>query len=571
VKDYSQMTDEELDQAILEKSGASQSPQVDFSNLSDEDLDNMLAEQIMTEQDSEPEGRPVEAFAQGFGNAASFGYLPQIQAATEPAIQKIMGLFGDDVDEQIQEQGFVIDEAPEDSYVERRDKFIRKGQKLAEENPYSSAAGGVTGAITSGIATGGGLSSLLGTAGKTATMGKRFVDAAKTGAAIGAVRNPGDTEGAVDVFQVGDRAKNAVKDAATGLVIQGGLEGLKKVGEGVKSAGKNLKTYSQNKSLKASGAMLKDFRKAVGKKKAGELGQTAIDEKLVAMGDDIADTAKKSEAAVKESGKKIGAIYDKADDVTTLSAGDLRSLNDDFLQDASKRLEGTIRGDEVAQKLEGVLGTIRGVKNPTFGQLRKLRSSIDDEINFSKTANELPAYQEELLHLRNKIQDMVKQKIGQANPELSRQLARENKRYSNLSEISKISKDKMAREESNAAFGLRERISGGVGATVGAMIGGPVGAGVGAVTGAITTKVARQYGTPFVAMTANKVARALEKNQDAIGKFSRPLIDAATKSPKEYVATINLMMKDPEFKRKLNEIEIGDGPIYRGPAKGAKK
>jgi hypothetical protein len=566
MKSLDQMTDEELDQAILAQASA-QPEEIDFSALSDDDLDNMLAEKLSA--DAGPRSRPGEAFAQSFGDAASFGYLPHLQAAVEPVADKISSFFGDGVDEQLKEQGFVIDQGPEESYVQRRDKFIRRGQKLAEENPEAAMAGGVSGAITSGVATGGGLSKLLGSAAKTATTGKRFVDAGKTGAFIGAARNPGDIEGELGGLQIKDRAQNALKDAATGLVVQGGLEGVKKVGEGVKNAGKNLKTYSQNKALKASGAMLKDFRKAVGKKKAGELGQTAIDEDLVSMGDDIADTAKKAESKVKESGKKIGEIYDKADNVASLNSSDLRGLQNDFIEESSKRLDGTIDADEVAQKIDKVLSVLHGQKNPTFGQLRKLRASIDDKINFAKETKDLPAYQEELLHLRNKVNDLVQSKIGSTNQALKKELLKENKRFSNLAEISKMSKDKMAREESNAAFGLRERISGGVGATVGAMIGGPVGAGVGAVTGAITTKVARKYGTPFVAMTANKAARALEKNQEALGKFSKPLIDAA-KDPKKYVATINLMLKDPEFKKSIKELDRSY-PIYRGPAKGERK
>lgn len=519
-----------------------------------------------------PQDRRGEAFLQNFGNAVSFGYLPQIQASTEPLIQGALDLFSTDkTDEKLRNQGFDIQEAPEQSYVERRDNNIRNLQTLSEENPVASALGGVSGSIVSGIATGGGLAKVLGTSGKAASMGKRFLDAGKTGAVIGAVRNPGDTEGEVDAFQFGDRAENAIKDAATGLVVQGGLEGLKATGSAVKNAGKNLKTYAQNKTLKASGAMLKDFRKAVGKKKVGELGQTAIDEKLVNMGDDVSDIAKNSESAMKESGKRIGDIYNKADDVTTLSQGDIRSLNNDFLEESSKRLEGTIDGDEVALKLDKILTKITETKNPTFGQLRKLRASIDEKINFAKETKDLPAFQEELVHLRNRVQDMVKSKIASANPELSKQLAKENKRFSNISEIAKMSKDKMAREESNAAYGLRERISGGaaavvgsvVGSSVGGPIGGAIGAGVSGTLGAITTKAARQYGTPFVAMTANKVARALEKNQGALGKFSKPLIESAN-NPEKFVATVNSLMKDPEFKRSME----GSNSKYRGPAKG---
>ena len=377
------------------------------------------------------------------------------------------------------------------------------------------------------------------------------------------------------MLQLEDRAKNAAQDALTGAVVQGGLETAGAIGTGIKHAGSNIKSYSQMKALKGSGAMLKDFRKAVGNKKASELGQSVIDNKLMQVGDDVADIAKKSEAAMKESGNKIGAIYDKADDITSLTSDDIKGLNNDFLEEASKRLDGKVGGKEVAQKLENVLDVIRENPNPTFGQLRKLRASIDDQINYSKATNDLPEFQSELVHLRNKIQDMVKSKIGKVNPSLGKDLAKENKKFSNIAEIAKISKDKMAREEANAAFGLRERISGGAGAVLGGMVGssmgGPVGTlvggAVGAKLGSISTKVARQYGTPYVAITANKVAKALEKNQSALGKFSKPLIEAAS-HPEQFVATVNALIKDPEFKSQVYGIE--EGNVYRGPAKRDK-
>lgn len=562
MKDLSQMTDEELDQAIMQKASA-QIQEMDYSSLSDDELDNLILEKSIS---STPQDRSGEAFVRSFGNATSFGYLPQIQAVTEPLIQGAMDFFaGDDTDKKLREQGFVIDEGPQDSYVQRRDRNINELQQLSEENPMASAAGEITGTLASSIPVGGGLNKVLKVVGKAPTIGKRFFDAAKSGAAVGAIRNPGDTEGEVDILQIEDRAKNAAKDAATGLVVQGGLEGVRKGGQAIKSAGRNLKRFSENKTLKSAGFQLKDFRKAFGKKKTAELGQTAIDEKLVSMGDDVEKIAKKSETALKKSGAKIGEIYSKADELTTITRGDIQNFNNEFLEEASKRLQGKVGGKEVAQKLENVLEVVRENPSPTFGELRKLRSSIDDQINFAKTSNDLPEYQSELMHLRNKVQDLVKKKIGDVSPRLSNELTKENKRFSNISEISKISRDKMAREETNAAFGLRERISGGAGGTIGAMIGGVPGAVAGAALGSISTKVARQYGTPFVAITANKVARALEKNQNAIGKFSETLIEAAN-NPEKFVATINMLMKDPEFKRNIS----GLNGQYRRPAKGKR-
>lgn len=568
MKDFSQMTDEELDNAIIDQEMSKPSLAIDVKNLSDDDLDNMLAEKIAAEQ-AGPADRRGEAFAEGFGNAASFGYLPQIQAATEPLIQGTLDFFGgDNTDKKLKEQGFEIEAAPEDSYVQRRDKFIRRGQGLAVENPYSYGAGAVSGAISSGIATGGGLNKLIG---QGTGMTGRFANAAKTGAAIGAGRNPGDTEGEVSPLQLKERTINAGKDALTGVVVQGGLEALSKGGRAAMDAGKNLKRFSEEKALKASGAMLKDFRKAVGKKKVAELGRTAIDEGLVGLGDDVADIAKNAEGALKKAGSRLNKVYDAADEALENSVGPVdfrvntKTVADDFMKEARAKYKDAIDGDEIIEKLEKVAEKIRANNGKNYGELRKLRQSIDDKINFAKKTNDLPDFQEAMVSLRSKIQDQVKDNLGKLDPELKKQFAKENKTISNLMDLSKMSTDKAAREQANAAFGLRERMSGGTGAVVGGIVGGGIpGAIAGGIAGAVTTKVARQYGTPFVAMTANKVAKLLDANNPAIKKFSQPLIDAASKHPGEFVATVNALMKKPEF---MKAVEDGNKTYYRGPAK----
>lgn len=557
------MDDEQINQAYAQMMLQKRS-RVEYS---DDDIDRLYAEKMVGEQSAGPQDRPVEAFTQGFGNAATFGYLPQIQAATEPAIQKVMDYFGgDNTDEKLKEQGFSIEQAPEESYVERRDRFIRRGQKLAEENPGATIAGGVSGSLASGIVTGGGLGKLLGTAGKAASMGKRFGDAAKTGATIGALRNPGDTEGEVSPLQLKERTENAVKDAATGAVIQGGLDGAKAVGTGIKNAGKNIKYWSQNKAFKAAGAEKPAFKKAILNKKNTELGQTVIDEDLIGGGSDVQDIAKNAEARLADAGNKLGAIYKKADSTTTLSTKEIR---DEFFAESAERLSGTAQGDKTAQKLNDLVETMPSGKDVTFESMKKWRSSIDDEINYAKANEDLPKYQAELLKLRSKVQEKIADQIGKVNPQLKREFLKENKRFSNLTEITNLAKAKAGSVEGNASYGMREGQGSIVGSVIGSAIGGPLGAATGAAVGAITTNIARRYATPFVAMTANKVARALEKRQDAIGKFSKPLIEAAN-NPEKFVATINGMMKDPEFKRQVQRL---DQPmqIYRGPAKGERK
>ncbi len=127
--------------------------------------------------------RPVEAGIESFGQAATAGYLPQLQAGVSQAIPSP----SQSVDEKLRQQGFQINQ-PEDSYISNRDRFIQRGKQLSEENPEASLAG-----TAAGIG-----ASMLVPGGAAGGIGK----AALRGAAQGALYNPGDEEGKVDALQL---------------------------------------------------------------------------------------------------------------------------------------------------------------------------------------------------------------------------------------------------------------------------------------------------------------------------------------------------------------------------------
>lgn len=565
------LTDEDLDAILLDKTAmrVPAFPAKDIESMSDEELDNML----LSGNQSQPKGadRPMQAAISGFGQGASFGYLPQLQAMTEKGVDY---LFGDNTDEQLKAQGFQVPAEP--TYTELRDQYIKEGQSLQESNPVAYIGGGIGGSIASGIAIGGALNAASKGA-QAATIGSRALTAAKTGATVGAIRNPGDTEGEVNPLQLQDRALNAGKDALTSVAIQGAGEAIGAAAKAVKDSPKVIKAWSQIKAYKASGAMLKDFRKSFGNRKVSEIGQTMIDKKIVSMGDDVADIAKKADLAKEDVGQSISKIYEDADDV--LSTVDPKNLNPDqvraltvsevdlgnfanaYKADLLKRFKGLSGSSTVVSRISKELDDIAVNGKVSLKKLQEVRRSIDEQINFSKSTQELKGVQEELLGMRSKLQDIAKQRLVAVDKvtggNAARSLVKANKEYSNLAEISKIANDRVARDSSNAAFGLRERISGGAGAVVGGMIGGIPGAAVGGVVGSITTKLARNYGTPFVAIASNRAARALENNKALLGKFADPLIKAST-SPKEFVAAVDLMMKDPEFKKKVQGINLND-------------
>lgn len=537
--DYSKLSDEELDQLVAQKLSQGQ---VDYNTLSDDQLTELVAQKLAGQSEQKNTG---EAFVQGFGQSATLGYLPQIQAATEKGVSYLSSLIPGTAEyetEKLKEQGFQISEP---TYTETRDAYAQRQQELQAQNPEAYGVGQLAGAITSTAGVGG--------AGAVKA-GAKLAQAAKTGLAFGFLRNPGDEEGKISPLQLEQRLKNASVDAVFGVAGTGAIMGAGKLARELKNIPRTLKHYAELKSLKASGAMLKDFRKLLGNKKAFQLGREVLDSGLVAAGDDIADIAKKAEVARMATGEKISQIYDKADNVigAKFDPDDVKKIIEGYAQEASERLQGRIDQDQIGQKMQDILSMIAENKNPTFRDLKVLRQSIDDQINYARNINDLPMYQGELSALRNKIQDAIKEKLGKVNPRLRSELIAANKKYSNLAEIAKMAKDKAAREEANAVFGLRERISGGAGAVIGGMIGGAPGAVAGGALGAITTKVARSYGSPLVARVADRAARMLEGgNIQALGEFAQPLLDAASQNPEAFVKMISKFNSDPEFKKRL--------------------
>ena len=79
-----------------------------------------------------PKGRPGEAALQGFGNAATMGFLPDLQAATYPAMEKGLSFVTGKKVEPENEEGLLTE-------------FVGRQESLKNENPMAYGAGSVAG------------------------------------------------------------------------------------------------------------------------------------------------------------------------------------------------------------------------------------------------------------------------------------------------------------------------------------------------------------------------------------------------------------------------------------------
>lgn len=533
----------------------------DIQNAQSQSSDMPSREQMMkdilsTQAQPTGEDRPGEAALAGFGNAASFGYLPQLQAAAE----KLTPDPSSGVDEKLKAQGFQIKQ-PSQDYVSLRDQNIDRLQGLQASNPKSYLAGGVAGTVASVPAVGGALGKVgLASAPASGILG-RVGQAAAGGAAQGLIQNPGDTEGEVDLLQGKERLNNAALGAATGAVAQGATEGIKKSSDLILNLPNTLKEYAQLKAFKSSGAMLKDYRKAAERGRIGQMGQEMIDQGLVKAGSTFEDVAQKSSELKQKAGKVIGDTYQAASQklenpeflrslspaqLTLIEKTNLNSI--EFAKELGDRFSVELKGKAGSKSaLNAVQNTLEELsangKLSNMSQIQDFKEGLDDAIKYNYELSKEPLTKQYLFKIRDYLKDKIQDRIGALDQVLGsdslESLKEANKQYGTWAEISRISKDRVHRENANRFKSLTDTIAGVGGAGAGAVTGGLLkgdlegtvkGAALGAGLG-LLSKGSRLYGNPLLVQGASKLGSAL-------GAIPQPATRAVS-------ATSGLLSKNP--------------------------
>lgn len=536
------LSDEELIAQYQQKIGKAPAPQDDLDSLSDDEL-IQLAQQKQT-QPQQP-ARTGQAALEGFGQSVSFGYLPQIQAGIESLLPSPTS----EADLKLQQMG--IQQEPE-TYLSRRDENLRRQQQLQQEAPITYGAGQLAGGIAASAPMVGGTA---------ATLGGRALQAAGIGALEGAAYNPGDIEGQYGGLQLQERAKQGVVGAATGSVGQVLGSGVSKVAEKLKELPTTFKNYAELKAFKQSGAMLKDFRKNLGNNKANEIGREMLDKGIVSTGDSFEDIATKASAIKNEAASELSQIYKQSIDSVDLnnpeviaSKIDAAKMAQDLRSEFDKQLKGKPGSKKVLSRLEEELSTLsENGSDLSLDEAVKLKTSFDDLINYNKEIKDDTLLNQQFRQIRRKLNNAIDKRvevIGKltGDKELFNKLQSAKKTYGNMSEVSSIAKDRIARENANRLFSLGDRISGVSGAALGGMQSGDIeGAIKGGIAGLLVGKASRMGGNAVSAKAIDSTAKILEKNPVLLGKFAEPLTMAATKSPKAFASTVEKFRRDPEF------------------------
>lgn len=452
--------EEEIELAQLEKelapkaiktSALSPSEESELAQLNSElsvPQDKMLANNVNSGRGA----RYKEAALQGVGQAATLGYLPQIQAATRKPLEWIYEkVTGEDV--------------PDKSYVQARDRYIKKDIALSEEAPKSYLGGQITGTVLSALAPG----AIAGRIGKGAQVAKslstanKVKEAAKYGALTGLLQNPGDVEGEVSPVQLAKRVENSAKGAAIG----GGAQAAASlIGKGLKmyaGKGKGLEKASNMMAVQAAGAKTSEINKLYNKNAIDRVGKFLKDEGLVGPGKTVEDTLSGAAKILDTDGQEIADIYKRAN-IRSLAPKQLAQEMDDLF---TKELKGKAGGRRALSAIQGELENLKDLGDDApLEQVLAFRRGIDDLINYDKSISDMPVVQQTMKKVRDFIKDKLDKEVAAVDPADLERLKVLNKRYWNASDAESIAKRAMSRENAKMVLGLPELIVGtGYGAT----------------------------------------------------------------------------------------------------------
>lgn len=497
----------------------------------------------------------AQAGLEHYGNMATMGHLPQLQAAAE----KIMPDPNSDLDARLRAAGISIQE-PGNDYVTSRDANIARLTQEKKEHPTASLVGSGAGIVGNAILTGGALKAagLMGQGAKLSgglegpvTQGaarlKNYLNALKVGAVMGAAGNPGDIPGEVNPTQLPERIKNAAWGAPLGIAGNAASE----VVNAIPAKAQSLAELANEKSFKVLGAGKRAFKEAFGKDQVQTMGRQLLDEPgMLNVLQTPKGLAAKVEAAKDSAGGEIGNILDRVD----AAAGDQAALQeaaktrgDRFLENyVGKKsvLPDTVDTGAIADNLSGgkeaaflaktpgmegassrfqsALDTLKKNGDVSLREAQALRQGIDKSINFGKRVPEMSGSQQGLYEIRdairNKMNEVVDNSAALAGSGSKDALLKANRRYAALSTMDEILDDKIAGDAARRTASLGDHLSSGTGATVGAVIAGPPGAAIGGATGGIVSKIGRTFGNSIQARGYDALSKILARLPPGIGE-----------------------------------------------------
>jgi hypothetical protein len=485
--------------------------EVKTKSLEDMSDDELTA--LYNEKPTANKAGMAEAALEGIGEGVSFGYLGNLQAATEPltfaALNKITG-----------------QDVKPDDYVAARDSYNKRQEQIKEDQPNAFYGGQVGGALLTAAP--------FLKAGQAATKLGRVAQATGVGATQGVAQSPQDVEGEINPVQLSDRftglALGGLLGAGGQLASEGASAALPFISKGVQNTGSYIKRQAGKLAEKATGATGKQSEKF-----AEGAGNELLDRGLLKAFDDPEKIAQRAQTAMNESYSQIDDALSQLD-----ASGAEASIENivKVLENKVVELNKTAGNNKLIKQIQNEIDSLyeRGQSGMPLSAGEVSKRNFQKQVNWnSSEAEKTGAYA-----VSDAFKDEVERAALATKPELAEQFTKAKQDYSLLAPIEKAAQ-KRADTLNQSPFGGLLDV-----AAIGA--GGGFGGEEGTAAG-LAFAGGRRFLAPRLAST---LAVSLNKISKPLMAF--PKLQASLQANPVAVATIaNNLLKTPALEAMSQE------------------
>lgn len=339
---------------------------------------------------------------------------------------------------------------------------------------------------------------------------------------------------ATDAATRADSVQEAKKDATEAGILAGGIEALM---SSLGGAGKMFKGVAEDRAVKSLGPTLSQQRVLNDRGAARELGREMLDEGVVRFGSSVEGMAPRLEDLLADKGRRIGDIRSAADEAgAQIDLSRLRDIGNAKVAFSDATNEATQKAAKSYAKNAEALAR---VPERSIGEVQGEIAALSKQIPFEKDLAKHTPAQQAFGDLRRDMVGQVDDQVRQRVPDSFDEYQKLKSQFGLLKEGDKILDQSVARQQRNADIGLRDLLVGNMAKKEGNSALG--------VAGAVASKIARERGNSMAAATANRMSQILGANPAGLGKFAKPLMDAARRGNTSLMATHAMLMDDPEY------------------------
>lgn len=344
---------------------------------------------------------------------------------------------------------------------------------------------------------------------------------------------------AADKAARADNLEAAADTAIESGIVSGGAQAAL---EAAGPLGKWLKSFANRRAVKSLDPTLAQQQVLNNKDVVDELGDALLEAKVPRFGSSVEGMAPRLDDMLSETGKRIGATRQAADEAGAQVDTDWLRRIGQMQQEAA----GTSNEASQAMANSYLRNAERLAKRPSRN-LRETQEeimSLNEQIPFNKPMAERTSKQQAYSELRGDLVHQMDDQIRQKVPDQLAQYLKDKRQFSLFSQGDEILDKSVARSARNADVGLRDLLMGNMAKGKEGGVGGTMKG----VAAAAATKLVRERGNATAAVMADKVSKVLRGTPDAFGKWAAPLMEAQKRGNKAFMATHLMLMKnDPEY------------------------